>query len=81
MDRKEEVEYREQEKGKKKKKKTQKEEGKETKKTNVKLGVIKHHCHCHLRRKHTTVVTRDNDTHCRMAGGLISRGISASTHP
>lgn len=54
--------------GKRKKNNKRRKERKKNK-TNVKLGVIQLHCYRHLRRKHTTAVTRDKNTHCRMAGG------------
>lgn len=59
-------------------KKRQKEEGKEKKR---KVGRDKTPLLCHLRRKHTAVVTQDKNTHSKMAGGLISRGTSCSAHP
>lgn len=53
---------------------------KEREKKNVKRGVGEHQLG-HLRRKHTTAVTQDKNTHCKMVGCLLSRGTSCSAHP
>lgn len=49
-------------------------------KKNVKRGVGEYQLG-HLRRKHTTAVTQDKNTHCKMVGCLVSRGTSCSAHP
>lgn len=62
-------------------KKRQKEEGKGKKKKNVKGGVVEHHCLDTLEENTPPQLPKTKNTHCRMAGGLISRGTSCSAHP
>lgn len=72
-------EYGDPEKGGGKNDKRRKE--REKKKKNVKGGVVEHHCLDTLEENTPPQLPKTKNTHCRMAGGLISRGTSCSAHP